>query len=270
MIALESRSDWNIDALHWECYSTLETCIFGSANSSASCCQMLNSNVYFFPMHTHTNGLTRLYYTQNVVAVLPHFPFSWHFYRWKSVHPKTACLCPVFLSCLLTFYIWQLAPFRLSLSLSVAPEPNYPQRTQGFYHKARLRSSVHHAHYTSLQNAQHTCRCLGRRADEAVSNPPLIWRPVRIHPPFWFESCSLERHFVNCVSYLLYWSLAAFCLLAKSHSSLQQMGVCYQWSVETAANVYQVAIIPVVSVVVALGALALGYWPKACNQMRKL
>lgn len=91
------------------------------------------------------------------------------------------------------------------------------------------RSSVH---YPRLQNSQHTCCCLRHGVDEAASNPPLIWYQVQIHPPFSFQGCSLEGYFTNCVSYLLYWCLAAFCLLATSHSPLEQMGVCYLCTVE--------------------------------------
>lgn len=88
---------------------------------------------------------------------------------------------------------------------------------------------------TGLQNSQHTCHRLKRGVDEAVANPPLIWRQVQIHPPFGFQSHLLEGYFANRVSYLLYWSLAACCLLAKSHSPLGQMEVCYLWTVENSA-----------------------------------
>lgn len=140
--------------------------------------------------------------------------------------------------------------------MSVAPEPNYPPRTQRSYHKARSRSSVHHAHYAGPRNSQRTCRSLGRGVDEAPANPPLIWRQVQTHPPFGFQNRSLEGHFANRVSYLLYWSLAAFRLLAKSHSPLEQMGVLL--SVDCGerrfANIYTVAVNSMVPVVVAWGA----------------
>lgn len=156
--------------------------------------------------------------------------------RWKSPYHWTACLCPLILSCLLTFNVfWQPAPFRLSFLLSVALEPNYPQRTQRFYHKARSRSSVHHTHYTGLQNSQHTCCFLRRGVDRAVSNPPLIWHQVQIHPQFWFQSCLLEGYSTNCVTYLLSWSLAGFCLSATFYSPLEQMEICYLRTLENSA-----------------------------------
>lgn len=153
--------------------------------------------------------------------------------KWKSSYLRTACLFPGLPSCLLTFHVfWQPAPFLFSSPLSVALEPNYPQRTQRFYHKAGSRSSVHHTHYTGLLNSQHTYCCLRRGVDKAVSNPPLIWHQVQIHPQFWFQSGSLEGYFANCVSYVLYWSQAAFCLLATFYSPLEQMEVCYLQTVK--------------------------------------
>lgn len=174
--------------------------------------------------------------------------------RRRSTYHKMTCLRPVLHSCLLAFHVfWQPAPSLPSLPMSVAPEPNYPPRTQRSYHKARSRSSVHRAHYTGLQNSQHTCRRLGRGVEEAVANPPLIWRQVQIHPPFGSQNSSPEGRFANRVSYLLYWSLAAFCLLAKSHSPLEQMRVCYLWTVENSAwqTFKQLPFNSMVSVVVA-------------------
>lgn len=153
--------------------------------------------------------------------------------KQRLTYHTTTCLCPVFVSWLLACYVsWQPAPFLLSLPLSAALEPNYPQRTQRSYHKARSYSNVHLFTIQACKNSQHTCHRLRRGIDEVVTNPPLIRRQVGIRPPFGFQSCLLEGYFTNRVSYLLYWSLVAFCLFAEFHSPLEQMGVCYLCTVE--------------------------------------
>lgn len=116
--------------------------------------------------------------------------------------------------------------------LSVALEPNYPPRTHRSYHQARSRFIAHHAHYTRLQNSQHTCRRIERGVDEALANSPFICRQVQIHVTFGFQRYPLDGYFGNHVSYLLYWSQVDITMLDKSHS---QMGVCYLWTVKNSA-----------------------------------
>ena len=192
---------------------------------------------FFFSLSfTYLEGCTRFYCTQPSWA-LRLFPTCLFLsLSQRSTYHKMTSLRPTLLSCLSAINaFWQPAPFLFSLRLPVAPEPNYPPRTLRSYHKARSRFSVHHAHYTGLQNSQHTCSRLERGVGEAVANPPLIWPQVQIYPSFGFQGRLLEGYSANRVSYLLYWSLAAFSLLAQSHSPLEQMGVCYLWTVENSA-----------------------------------
>lgn len=137
-------------------------------------------------------------------------------------------------------------------SFSVAPEPNYPQRTQRFYHRAGSRSSVHHTHYTSLQNSQHTCCCLRRGVITAVSNPTLIWQ-VQIHLQFWFQSSLLEGYYTNCVTYLLSCSLAVSCLSATFVLTVGTDENMFSANCGSHyfANVFTVAFLPLVSVALA-------------------
>lgn len=146
MIALENRSDWNIDAIHWKCYSNpvlTGRCwlIFGPATISSNF--KLNSlSLPFSLKHTLVNGFTlsltyteahaRFYYTQPRHALRSfHTCLSLMLsQRQRQTYHRTTCLRPLFLSCLLAFSVfWQPTPFLLSLPLSVALEPNYPQRT---------------------------------------------------------------------------------------------------------------------------------------------
>ena len=163
--------------------------------------------------------------TMTCFAEHPHLTHI-HALSETKMNLKQNNLCPVFVSCLMAFRIfWQPAPILLFLTSVCSPGAQLPTKNTEILSQSRVILHCAPAHNTGLQNSQHTCRRLGRRIDKVVANPHLIWHQVQIRRPFGFQSHLLEGFFANRVSYLLHWSLAAFCLLDEFHSPLEQMGV---------------------------------------------